>query len=109
MESARRSNDMKGLNPWWILVFTAPVPMLLFGFFFVKWYNQKSECAKTTHQFLQRQNTVLGYNAIEVSTNLSDFLEKAARDVQTLALIPPTVDNYRRFHASDGRLHPLRY
>lgn len=86
------------LNPWLIILLTAPVPLLLFVFFFVKWYNQKTDFRRITSQFIQRQNTVMAYDALEVSTGFSDLLEKAARDVQVFSLLPPTVENFKRFY-----------
>lgn len=86
------------LNPWLIILLTAPLPLLLFVFFFVKWYNQKTDFTKVTSYFVQRQNTVLAHNAMEVSAGISDLLEKAARDADILSTLPLKTENFQRFY-----------
>lgn len=85
-------------NPWLVILFTAPIPLLLLVFFGVKWYQQKTDFSRVTSQFLQRQNTVLAYDALGVSTGFSDLLEKAARDAKVLALLSPTRDSFLKFY-----------
>jgi hypothetical protein len=77
---------------------TAMVPILLFLFIFFKWYQDRSDFRQFKSQFLQRQNTVMAYDAMEVSTGFGDLLEKAGRDVQILELIAPTAEAYNRFY-----------
>lgn len=89
--------DRPLLNPWLVLVLAAPIPLLLFVLFFVKWYQQKAEFSRIRDQFLQRQNSVLAYNALMVAVGYSDLLEKAGRDVTVLALLPPTAESLEKF------------
>ena len=87
------------VNPWLIILFTAPIPLVMLGFLLVKWYTENSDLKRTTRYFVQRQNTVLAYDAMEVSSGISDLLEKTARDVRIMALLPRTAQAYARFHA----------
>ncbi len=90
-------------NPWMIILVTAPIPLLLFILFFVKWYQQKSDLARISSQFIQRQNSVLAHSALEVSTGFSDLLEKADRDVRIFSLLGPTSASLNKFyHAQAG-------
>ena len=86
------------LNPWLILLLGVPALLLLFAFFFVKWYQQKADFTRIKNQFVERQNSILAYNALGVSTGFSDLLEKAARDVQVFSLLPPTPENFLAFY-----------
>jgi len=86
------------VNSWLIILLTAPLPLLLVGFLAFRWYQQKTDLGRLTRDFMRRQNTVLGYDALGVSTGFSDLLEKAARDVQVLALLPPSAEAFLRFH-----------
>jgi hypothetical protein len=90
------------LNPWQVILLTAPVPMLLFIFFFYKWYDQKAEFNRIRNHFLERQNSVIGFDSLEVATGLSDLLEKAARDVQILGLVPANEEAFRKFYFAQG-------
>ena len=101
MESALSQVDgqiKRPLNPWLIILLTAPIPLLLFVFFFVKWYSQKTDFTKTTTYFVQRQNLVLAHNAVEVSSGISDLLEKAWRDANILSVMPLTDESFLRFY-----------
>ena len=102
-ENSPSQKLLKGsLNPWYVLLLTAPVPVLLFVFFFYKWYDQKTEFNRIRNHFLERQNSVLTNDAFKVGADLSDLLEKAARDVQILALVPPAEDTFRKFYFAQG-------
>ena len=92
------SEPSSSVNPWLIILLTAPVPLFLLVLLFVNWSNQKSELHRVISQFEQRQNTALAYDAMSVAGNISDLLEKSARDVSILALVPPTAENFRQFH-----------
>ncbi len=85
-------------NPWLLILLTAPIPVVLFSFLLLKWYRQSDEFARLTSQFVQRQNSVLAYDAGEVSTGVSDLLEKSARDVEILSLLPHDPKRYLQFH-----------
>lgn len=86
------------VSPWiWILV-TAIIPLLLFVFTGYKFYQERTDFRRITSQFIQRQNTVMAYDAVEIATGFGDLLEKAGRDVQVLALLPPTLENYQKFY-----------
>lgn len=87
-----------GINPWLVILLTAPIPFLALGYFTIKWYQENSNLTKTNRYFVQRQNTVLAYDAMEVSSGISDLLEKAARDLKVMSLLPPTVSEYQAFY-----------
>jgi hypothetical protein len=97
-EIQARYNPTPSLNIWFLILLTALVPLLLFFFFFFKWYNQRADFLRMRNQFVLRQNTVLAYDAMEVSTGFSDLLEKAGRDVRILATVTPSADNYLAFY-----------
>jgi len=85
-------------SPWLIILFTAPVPLLLFLLFFYKWYNQKTDFTKVTGEFVQRQNQVMAYDTLSLARDVSHLLESAANDAETLALVPATEAAYRSFY-----------
>lgn len=87
------------VNPWLIIMLTAPIPLFLVGFLLVKWYTENSDLKRTTRYFVQRQNTVLAYDAMEVSSGISDLLEKTARDVRIMGLLPRNAQAFSRFYA----------
>jgi len=84
-------------NPWSFIWLSALVPLLCFLFVLFKWYRDRTDFRKTTSQFVQRQNTVMAYDAMEVSTGFGDLLEKAGRDVEILSVVPVTGENLLRF------------
>lgn len=86
------------LNVWLLILVSGLIPAVLFLFFFYEWYNQRSDLRRLTSYFVQRQNSVLAFNAMEVSTNFADLLEKAGRDVLVLSVVPPTADNLLKFY-----------
>ena len=90
-------SERKILNPWLIVLVTAPVPLLLFLYFFVSWYQQRAEFERVRSHFIERQNSVLGYNALGVAVGFSDLLEKAGRDVMVFSLLPPTEKSLLHF------------
>lgn len=87
-------------NPWIVALITAPIPLLLFLLFLYKWHQQKTESERVKGQFIERQNTALAYEALEVSRRVAELLEIAVRDAQTLSLIPPTPSAYEKFYRS---------
>lgn len=86
------------LNPWLIILLTAPVPLLLAVFLVLKWHNQKTDFTKVTSYFVQRQNAVLAHNAMEISGGISDLLEKGWRDANILSVMPVTQENFEHFY-----------
>ncbi len=89
---------IKRINPWLVILLTAAIPIGFFLFYFAKWVEQKTDIARVTSEFGQRQNSVLAYNAMEVSSSFTELLEKGARDAKVLSLVPPTVTNFQEFH-----------
>ncbi|MCB0416200.1 MAG: hypothetical protein KDD39_01035 [Bdellovibrionales bacterium] len=89
-----------GLNPWVMLIITAPIPLLLFVLFVYKWYQQSGDFERIKGKFVQRQNKVLAYEAISISRRINSLLEQSVRDVKALALVPPAPKNYMKFYLS---------
>jgi hypothetical protein len=92
------------VSPWLIILFTAPVPLLLFVLFFYKWYNQKTDFTKVTGEFVQRQNQVMAYDTLSLARDVSHLLEAAANDTETLALVPPTETGFAGFHGAHSAM-----
>lgn len=91
------------LSPWLIIMATAPVPLILFLFFFYKWYQDKSDLGRVTSHFVQRQNQVIAYDAVALSREVAQLLETAVTDARGLSLIPvseKTVLEFARIHES---------
>lgn len=93
----KRQKGNPSLRPFFWGWFVLPLPLLFLVVFFVKWHQQGVELDKIKSLFIQRQNNVMGFNALEVATGFSDLLEKAARDVQLLALLPRTPESLKKF------------
>lgn len=81
---------------WWVILFTAPAPVLLFIVVFVKWYQLKADFTHLKSHFLARQNAVLAYNAVHVARGFGELLDRAARDLETMTLLPNEAER-RRF------------
>ncbi len=94
----KRSKGNASLRPFVWGWFVLPLPLLFLVVFFVKWYQQGTELEKIRNLFIQRQNNVMGFNALEVATGFSDLLEKAARDIQLLALLPRNPASLKSFY-----------
>ncbi len=93
----KRQKGNASLRPmlWgWVVLL---LPLVFLVVFFVKWYQQGLELEKIKSLFIQRQNNVMGFNALEVATGFSDLLEKAARDIQLLSLLPKNAESLKRF------------
>ncbi len=90
--------EKPSLNPWLIILLTAAVPLVLFLFIFFKWYQDRTDFRRVRSQFVQRQNSVMAFDAMVVSTGFGDLLEKAGRDVQVLDIISPTPEHLREFY-----------
>jgi hypothetical protein len=50
-----------------------------------------------TSYFVQRQNTILAHNAVQVSGDISDLLEKLGRDAAILSVVPVTAEAFQKF------------
>lgn len=94
----KKKSPKPPLNIWLLILISGLVPALLFLFFFYEWYHQRSDLRRLTSYFVQRQNSVLAFSAMEVSTNFSDLLEKAGRDVAVFAVLTPNADNFQKFY-----------
>lgn len=70
---------------WLVVLVCTSLPVFLALFFFYKWHSQKSEFEHQASQFTQRQNTVLAYDAMEISRAMSALLDAAAHDVRIAA------------------------
>ncbi len=90
----------KGVNPWLIILLTAPIPFIVFGYFGYRWLVARTDFNRMAAQMVQRQNTVLAYDAMSVAKDVAHLLEGTARDVQALSLITPTQNNYLKFYLS---------
>lgn len=88
----------KKLNTWIVILFIAPLPLVLFGLWFFKWSNSRTSYSRLTSQLLRRQNMVLMQDGISLAKELSHLLESAARDVQSLSLIPYNAKSFTRFY-----------
>ncbi len=98
MIPAPSQKQKPNVNPWLLILLTAPIPFVLVSFVLVRWYRENTDLRRTAHYFIERQNSVLAYDAMEVSTGISDLLEKTARDVKLMALLPQTVAAYKKFY-----------
>lgn len=88
------------VNPWLLILLTAPVPLIAFGYLGYRWVNARTDYNRMTTQMIQRQNAVLANDAISVARSVSHVLERSAYDIQTLALVPPTPQNFLKFYLS---------
>jgi len=86
------------VNPWLIILLTAPIPFVLVTFVLMRWYRENTDLKRTAKYFVERQNSVLAYDAMEVSSGISDLLEKTARDVKLMSLLPRDIASYMKFH-----------
>lgn len=93
---ARFSNT----NPWVLILVVFPLPVLILGLLFYYWSSARSDFQRISSQFIQRQNKVLAYDAMEVAREVSHLLEQLAQDVQTLALIPISEPYLTKFYLS---------
>lgn len=93
-------NDAPKSNPWSLILLTALVPVVVVIFMLYRWYEERTDFKRVTSQFIQRQNTVMAYDAVEIATGFGDLLEKAGRDVQILSIVPPTLENFTKFNDS---------
>ncbi len=99
MEAKSKANSAATkLSPWLIILFTAPIPLMLFLLFFRNWYHQKTDFTKAAGEFVQRQNQVMAFDTLSLAHDVGHLLETAANDTETLALVPPAEAAYRIFY-----------
>jgi hypothetical protein len=76
------------LSPWVLILLTAPLPFLVLGYVGYQWHSKTTSLGRVEEQFLDRQNTVLAYDATRIAERVSELLDQAAIDVQTLGSLP---------------------
>lgn len=108
LQIRKLGNKLSSLNPWALILFVFPVPILIIAVFLYYWSSSRSTYKRVTGQFIQRQNQVLAHDAMSVAREVSYLLEAAVRDVQALSLIAPTSNNFTRVYlARVGKLTVL--
>lgn len=85
------------LSPWLIILFTAPIPLLILGFFFYRWYSDQSDFTDSSRKFVQRQNQVMAYDTLNVAREVTGLLQGSAAAVQSAALLAPDQGALIRF------------
>lgn len=91
------------IRAWIAILLTAPVLLLGVLYFASKWNERLNYNAGISKQFIQRQNTILAYDATAISRRISEILEVSVRDARMLSLIVPTATNFQKFyHAHMG-------
>lgn len=81
----------------WLLALV-PVPFVLGCFLLLRWNDERRDFDQMRAHFLSRQNAVLAFGAANVATGFSDLLEKSARDLQVLRVLPKTNAALRDFY-----------
>lgn len=82
------------------LLALVPVPFVLGCFLLLRWNDERRDFDQMKAHFLSRQNAVLAFGAASVATGFSDLLEKSARDVQVLRVLPKTTAALRAFYTA---------
>lgn len=98
MKPELKAETEKKLNTWIVILFAAPLPLVVFGLWFFKWSNSRTNYSRLTSQLMKRQNIVLMQDGVSVAKEYAHILESAARDVQSLSLITLTPKNFTRFY-----------
>ncbi len=103
-EPHRSALPRSPLPSWVLILLTAPV---LFGaviyasyLWHERLHGHKEETAQISKQFIQRQNTILAYDAVAISRQVSELFEMVVRDVQTFSLIPAKPESWLAFYES---------
>src|SRR5262245_9681906 len=86
------------INPWLVILLTAPVMIAASLFFYFRWNQQRTDFATVTGHFLERQNRVLAQNALTVSQHVTGLLDGLARDVRLLSLVTPLEESFLKFY-----------
>lgn len=100
LQIGKLSKKFSNLNPWTLILFVFPILIIILGLLFYYWSTARANYNRVTSQFIQRQNQVLAFDAIGLAREVSNLLEGAARDVQSLALITPTASHFIQFYLS---------
>lgn len=95
-----REGGHSKINAWLLILFTAPIPLIVFTYLGYRWMNARTDYNRMVTQMIQRQNAVLANDAITVARHVSQLLERGAYDIQTLALVPATSQNFLKFYLS---------
>lgn len=80
------------------LLALVPVPFVLGCFLLLRWNDERRDFDQMKAHFLKRQNAVLAFGAANVATGFSDLLEKSARDIRILRIIPKTASALHDFY-----------
>ncbi len=100
IQIGKLNEKLSSMNPWAIILFVFPIPILIVSLFFYYWSTARSNYKRVTSQFMQRQNQVLAHDAMSVAREVSHLLESAARDVQALSMISPTSERFMQMYLS---------
>jgi hypothetical protein len=100
LQMGKLNKKFSNLNPWTLILFVFPIPLVVLGLLFYFLSSARSDYKRVTSQFIQRQNQVLAFDAMELAREVSNLLEGAARDIQTLSLITPTASHFTQFYLS---------
>lgn len=108
LQSRKLTEKLSSLNPWALILFVFPIPVLIISLAFYYWSTSRANYQRITSQFMQRQNQVLANEAMAVAREVSFLLDSAARDLQALSLITPSLGNFMRVYlARVGQLTHL--
>ena len=94
-EPARRA----ALRPWFMILLTAPLLLLIIGVTVFRWRAQREDAARLSDTFAQRQNKTLIHDALRVARSVSNLLTVAASDARLIASATPA-DRGRLFAAA---------
>src|SRR5262245_32051190 len=86
-QSPMASEKKTNVNAWLVILWTAPIPIIIGLFLLYHWYQGKNGTALIASQFIQRQNTVMAYDAVGVSRLVSQIFEHTVTDLKTLPLL----------------------
>lgn len=82
-------------KPWLLLLLTAPVPLILFGILSFQWYRKQTDSTRIMHQFIQRQNSVIGMDAKNVATQFTHLLLQGVRVARALPALKNDIQSRR--------------
>jgi hypothetical protein len=105
MATKREAGGKSEWESWLVVLTCTSVPIILALFFFYKWNTQNADFQRQTSQFVQRQNTVLAYDAMEISRDVSRLLDGAAHDATLAAAVHDRKEAVVAFLA--GRVSPI--
>jgi len=100
LQTRKLKGSLFSTNPWMLILVIFPLPILILGFLFYYWSSARADYQRISSQFIQRQNKVLAYDAMEIAREVSHLFEQLAQDVQALALIPVSASHFTKFYLS---------